>query len=223
MKKEIPLWKYYIVRLDFLTSLCASVPANPDLVDIWLKTRSPKVKPPQSRSITEIQEEVFGTLAIAEEEIPKSLLVFQRVAGCLVVRAATLRAHIKDCARQVSVYYVGKIQGEKSFSTRVINCVYHDETQYWINLLDSNDQPFTEATGRRDKPVHTWQGNSLKTIEYIENAHLRFTLKVFGGKVSEDDLRTVFNYGGTHGYAGERGDGEGRYIATITEIPDERE
>lgn len=218
MKEENGLWRKYSVRLDFLTSLCASIPANPDLVKVWLEARKPTVRPPQGRSIDEIQEEVLNTIVAEEEEPPRSLLVFQRVNQCLCVRAGTLRAHIKDCARQISIYYVGKIAKEKSFSSRVINTVYPDETQYWIPILDASEKPFTQPTGQRDKPVHTWQGNALKTIEFIEGAHLVFTLKVLGGQVSEKDLNTVLEYGGVHGYAGERGDGEGRYHHTLTLI-----
>jgi len=215
------LWKLYDVRLDFITSLCASVPANENLVRTWLDARKPEARPPQSRSIDDIQEEVLSTIAVAEDEqeiVNKSLLIFQRVDGCLAVRAATLRAHLKDCARQISVYFVGKIKGEKSFATKVINCVYPDERTYWVTLLDQNDKPFSEPSGKRDKPVHTWQGNSLKTFEFVNDAHLTFRLKVLGGGVKLKDLDTLFTYGGTHGYAGERGDGEGRYVATITEI-----
>ena len=212
------LWKHYNVRLDFLTSLCASVPANAELVQAWIDARKPAVRPPQGRSIDEIQEEVLSTLVAEEDEPPKSLLVFQRFGNQLVVRAGTLRAHIKDCARQISSYYVGKVKGEKSFSTRIINTVYPAETQYWIPILDQSGHPFTEASGRRDKPVHTWQGNALKTIEFVNDARIEFELKVLGGQVSEKDLNTVFSYGGVHGYAGERGDGEGRYHHTLTPI-----
>lgn len=213
--REKSLWECYRVRLDFITSLCGSVPGDPNLVRIWLESREPAARPPQGRSIDEIQEEVLATM-VAEEEPSRSLLTFQRIDGHLVVRAATLRAHIKDCARQISVYYVGKISGEKAFSTRVINCVYPDERQYWIPILNGGESYFTEPSARRDKPVHSWQGNSLKTIEYVNNAQLNFRLKVLGGKVSEKDLNTIFTYGGTHGYGGERGDGEGRYVHQLT-------
>lgn len=231
-KKQKPFWQRYQVRMDFLTSLCASIPANPELVQAWLDARKPAVRPPQGRSIDEIQEEVLSTLVAEEPETPKSLLIFQRVNGHLAVRAGTLRAHIKDCARQISVYYVGKIAGEKAFSSRVINTVYPDETQYWIPILDAEGKPFPNPPsdreewpvwyGRRDKPVHTWQGNALKTIEFIEGAHLEFTLKILGGQVSEKDLNTIFEYGGVHGYAGERGDGEGRYHHTLTKIEEKK-
>lgn len=235
MENDKQLFTKYDVSFDFWTSLCGSVPANPDLVGAWLQARKPSVRPPQGRSIDEIQEEIFSTIAVGEEELEttKSLLVFQRVdetfaqrpngnANILAVRASTLKSHIKDCARQISSYYVGKIKGERSFAVRVINCVYPDVSQYWIPLLDDEGNYIREASGRRDKPVHTWQGNSLKTFEFVDNAHLKFRLLVLGGKVSQNDLETIFGYGGVHGYAGERSDGEGRYSFTIHKFKEQK-
>lgn len=226
MPEEKQLFTKYDVTLDFLTSVCGSVPANPDLVEAWLSARKPSVRPPQGRSIDEIQEEVFSTLAVGEEEpevqASKSLLVFQRDAGSLVVRASTVKAHIKDCARQISSYYVGKIKGEKSFAVRVTNCVYPDPKNYWLPLTNSDGGYLLDVTGRRDKPVHTWQGNSLKTFEFVEGAHLKVRLLVLGGKVSRHDLETIFTYGGIHGYGGERSDGEGRYTFTLEKVEGEK-
>lgn len=216
-----PLWQLYAVRFNFLTSLCGSVPANPDLVRIWLESRTPTVRPPQGKTIAQIQEEVFSTIAteaIEEEEIPKSLLVFQRIEGKLVVRAGTIRAHMKDCARRVGQYYVGKIAKEKAFSTRFIDTVYPDERQYWLPILASDGTPVKDVDGIKDKAVHTWQGNALKSIEWIMTPRIDFKLKVLGGAVKEDDIRTVFSYGGVHGYGGERGDGEGRYEFELNPI-----
>lgn len=230
---EQQLFAKYDVTFDFLTSLCGSVPANPELVETWLNARKPSVRPPQGRSIDEIQEEIFSTIAVGEEEPEpsKSLLVFQRVdesfqhggrngANILAVRSSTLKSHIKDCSRQISSYYVGKVKGERSFAVRVANCVYPDPGQYWIPLIGDDGKYIREASGRRDKPVHTWQGNSLKTFEYVHNAHLKFRLLVLGGKVPQNDLETIFQYGGVHGYAGERSDGEGRYAFSIQKVED---
>lgn len=222
-KENKPLWKYYRVRWDFLTSLCSSTPANPDLIKAWLDARKPAAMPPGGKPISDIQEEVFKSIAGGEkereEQEEKSMLVFQRDKGVLVMRAATVRAHIKDCARIISTEHVGKIKGEARFSTRLINCTYLDEREYWLPILHQSDgTPFTEPTDSREKGVHTWRGNALKRFEFVMGARLEFTLKVLGGNVKREDLETVFTYGGVHGYAGERGDGEGKYIFEITDL-----
>jgi hypothetical protein len=223
-KESKPLWKKYRVRWDFLTSLCSSTPANPELIKAWLDARKPDAMPPSARSIPEIQEEVFASVGVdpnikREAEEQKSLLVFQRNDGALVMRAATVRAHMKDCARVISAEHVGKIKGERSFATRLINCSYLDEREYWLPVLrQDTGAPFREATGFRDKAIHTWQGNALKRFEFVMGARLEFGLKILNGNVKQEDLETVFQYGGVHGYAGERGDGEGKYTFSIHEV-----
>jgi hypothetical protein len=215
------LWQFYRVRLDFITQLCASVPGDPELVQKWIDSRKPRVRPPGGKTIDEINEEVFATLP--QEEEPVSVLVFQRDptnGRNLVIRASTLKSHMKDCASIISTHYVGKIEGERSFAVKVKNCVYHDETQYWIPVLRPDGSKIFEPDGQRDKPIHTRDArgrpiNALKTFEFIYPARIDFRLKVLGGAVKQRDLETLFSYGGTHGYAGERSDGEGRYTFSI--------
>ena len=217
MKNGKTLWQLYHVRIDFLTSLCASVPANPELITKWLDARKPRAQPPGRRSISEIQEEVVSSLAEqSEDEQRKFLLVFQRDNGQLVMRAATFRAHLKDCARVISSNYVGKIKGEKAFSTRFINCVYPDERLYWIPILNQNDgKAFVEPSGIREKAIHLWNGSALKAMEFVIGARMEIDLKVLGANIHQEDLETVLQYGGVHGYGGERGDGEGKYEFTL--------
>jgi hypothetical protein len=144
-------------------------------------------------------------------------LVFQRELGKLVVRTATIRAHMKDCARVISSLFVGKVEGERSYSVRVINGCYHDPEVYWTPITNHDGVPFKEPSGVYDKAVHGRgprgeSQNSIKQFEFVTNATIEFELRVLGNSVRESDLVTLFEYGGTHGYGGERSDGEGRYV-----------
>jgi hypothetical protein len=225
-KPELPpLWNYYRVRWTFLTRLCASVPADPEIVKRWLEAREPTVRAAGARSIEEINEEVLASIERGEGEADQSysMLVFQRDQGRIVMRAATVKAHVKDCARVLSTQYVGRIQGERAFSTRVTNGLYLDERRYWLPVARPDGKPITAADGAFDKAVHVRgpQGmmNALKRFEYIEPPSvLDFTIKLLGKSVSETDLDHLFTYGGVHGYAGERGDGEGRYEYHLEKI-----
>lgn len=229
------LWTEFNVRWDFVTKLCASVPGDPELLSRWLESRKPTVRPPSSKSISEINEEVVATLLAErqEEEDLGSLLVFQRVDGQCMQRLATIRAHIKDCARVISNQYVGKIQKERSWATRVINGVYlkplgpNVSGTPFLPILRQDGLPAREPDGRFDKAVQvtTMQGrrSAIKNIEYIVNARLEFVLRVLcsaGNKpsVSQNDLEMLFQYGGVHGYGGERSDGEGQYTYTIEPV-----
>lgn len=222
------IWIEYDVTWNFLSYLCGQTPADPEIIGPWLEARQPKVKPPEGKSMEEINAEVMDTIERAEEE-QFSKLVFQRVDGHLVMRAATVRAHLKDCARVLSAQYVARIQGERAFSTRVINGVYLDERKYWIPVLSQDTgRPITAIDGEKEKPVHA-KGprgqpiNCLKCFEYVNNARMKFRLKVLGrqgssGSVSERDLEILLQYGGTHGYGGERSEDGGRYIFEIERI-----
>jgi hypothetical protein len=225
-QSSLDLWTRYRFRAEFLTEQCGSTPADPEVIQAWLKAREPRVKPAGALSIQEINEEVIASIERGEGEADTqfALLVFQRHDGVLVSRAATWRAHLKDCARVLSAQFVGRVQGERAFSTRVINGVYHDEQQYWIPITRPDGTPITKADGTRDKMIHTrgMRGepiNALKRIEYIEPPSImEITFKVLGRSVSRIDLDHLFTYGGTHGYGGERSDGEGRYTYTLDEL-----
>lgn len=214
------IWKEYDVTFLFLTQLCGSVPADPEIVAAWIAARQPKARPAGGKSIVEVQEEVFSTLVEGEE--PHTGLIFQRVDGVCCLRAATVRAHLKDCSRVMSAQYVGKVKGERSFATKVINGVYLDENEYWLKIKRPEGDLVSNADGTRDKPVHA-RGprgemlNSLKTFEFIQPARIDFRLKVLGDSVKKEDLEYLLTYGGVHGYGGERGDGEGKYTFTLTE------
>jgi hypothetical protein len=234
--KELPpLWATYDVQWNFFTELCASVPGNPKMIDEWVKNRMPKTKPPTGKTINEIQEEVFETLAEPEAEPPISLLVFQRIKegegkeqdGGLVVRAATIRAHLKDCARVISAQYMGRLEGERAFSTKVINGLYIVEEecirylgQAWVPLYKQDNVRVKNADGNRDKAIHVRGSrgetiNALKNFEYVLEGRMNFALRTLGVSIKEEDLKTLMLYGGVHGYGGERGDGAGRYSFTL--------
>lgn len=235
------IWKEYAVGWHFPHWLCGGVPQDPDIVGKWLRARMPAAKPPEAREIADIQEEVLETLAAPAEEREIGINTFQRVPGAmvgypetgdvLVVRAATIRAHLKDCARAVGKYVAGRVEGEAAFSTRFINCVYPDgPEQYWVPILRSG-KPLMEEDGWEEKPFSamTPRGkiSAFKRVGYAEGVDLVFRLWVVKsgekvkGAVSPADIEKVMLYGGTHGFGAERGMGHGRYVVRfMDEDPD---
>lgn len=231
--KEQPatLWTRFRVVWDILERLYASVPGDPEMITKWLEARKPKVRPPDARPMAEIQAEVVRSVLgdgpppadgeLTTEQAPEeySLLVFQSHAGCLAIRADTIRAHLKDCARVISAQYLGRIEGERAFSTRVKNGLYQDPQAPWIPLVREDGTAITVPDGWEDRAVHAWsprgQVNALKRIAYVVQPRLAFTLLILGDSVSEGDLATVMQYGGVHGYGGERSRDGGKYVAQI--------
>ncbi|MBA7671239.1 hypothetical protein ES703_79393 [subsurface metagenome] len=79
-----------------------------------------------------------------------------------------------------------------------------------------------EPDGSENRVVHamTRKGprSSLKTIDFVENAKLNFTLKVLeDGIIDRDILKAIFEYGGTHGIGQERSQGWGQYTYNLRE------
>lgn len=224
------MWTKYAVTWHGLNSLCGSVPADPEIVKKWLETRlDERVKAPGARSIDEINEEVLASIARGEEFDEKScnVLVFQRYKNACAQRASTIKAHLKDCARVLSNQYIGRIQGERAFSTRVVNGVYPNPSVYWVPILRPDGSPVVTHDAERDQPIHVRSAsgtmNALKRFEMIEPWRMDFELWVLTAKgdkpsVNREDLETLMTYGGVHGYAGERGNGEGKYTFIITEV-----
>lgn len=215
------LWTRYVVVMLGLTPLCGSVPSDPEIVAAWLRARQPRVKPPGAKSMQEVNEEVLRSLETGEEYDPATsqILVFQRHEGTLRERFDTLRAHVKDCARVISGY-VGREKGERSFAVKTVNALYVAETPYWVPILRPDGEPVTKHDEEQERAVHPRYGvSALKRFERIFPWKIEFTLKVLtvGGKpvIPMSDLATIFEYGGTHGYAGERGADGGRYEFTL--------
>lgn len=228
------MFKKYEVELKFINRLCGSVPQNEEMVRGWLDARKPRVRPPGSKDISETSEEVIKSLpdqeALNAETEKRVTLGFQYLAddlheSGLAMRGGTIKAHLKDCSRILAQNYIGKIAGEKSLNVRVTNCVMVEE--YWIPLFTARGTRAKEADDMFDKAVHvmTRMGpiNALKRVMYLNQPTMRFNLLVMENTskklvISENDLNAIFQYGAVHGYAGERGDGEGRYTFQITEV-----
>lgn len=222
------MFKKYRVKMQFVERLCGSVPQNEEMIQPWLDSRKPTVRPPGAKSIVEVAEEVISTLpdqeAVNAETEKRITLGFQEYKGSLAMRGGTIKAHLKDCARILTQNYIGKIKGERSLAQRLLNCIMVEE--YYIPIL-KDGEPVKKADGEFDKAIHvmTRMGpiNALKRIQYIQEGSLTFHLLIMANTadrlvVSEDDLRSVFTYGAVKGYGGERGDGEGRYTFTIEEV-----
>ncbi len=229
-KEKVPLWNEYRIQWTFITRLCGQTPANPNILKIWIENRQPRVKPAGAKSISEINEEVYNSIrrgddaVSAEEQEELSKLVFAHDdAGNLAMRASTVRAHLKDCARVLSAQYIGRVEGERAFSTRVKNGLYPANAPYWIPILDSETgKPKRVPDGDYEQPIHVsgprGTRSAIKCFDYVVGARMNFTILVLGKSVSEDDLHTLFQYGGVHGYAGERSNGEGKYTYTIEKV-----
>lgn len=226
------IWKPYRVTLHFVSRLCGSTPANKEMLQGWLDSRKPSVRPPSGKSVTQLVEEVANRLVDQDvdnaEQEKKSTVTFQSVNNELVVPAFTVRAHIKDCCSQVQNQLTGRIKGERNFTTRVKNGLYVQGdfldaagTDVISITRDGRNVKTSQIDGYQERTVHasTPQGpiSAIKKFAYLKTPMLTFVVSLLGDSVKPQDLALILRYGATHGYGGERSMGEGRYQFTIEE------
>lgn len=219
------VWTPITVRWDFVSHVYAQVPGDPEVIAKWIEARKPRVRPPGGKSIDEIQEEVFASLAEGEPEPEYQMLVFQYVElegqRVIALRQETIRAHLKDCASVLSAQFIGKVEKERSFAVKFKNGVYLDPRTRWLPLRRPDGSVITKPDGEIDRMVHTWRGNALKRIQYLEAPlSVTFRLLLLGRSITAKDLGRVLDYGGVHGYGGERSLDGGKYLPNIEETDD---
>lgn len=94
-----PLWVWYTIEWQFLTRLCGSVPAAPELVMRWLEARKPVTRPQDARSISDIALR-FGLTARCAERC--CALEWRRVLQCSGQACAGV-----ECCSGLGVGWVG--------------------------------------------------------------------------------------------------------------------
>lgn len=215
------MFDLYELKMEFEEKLCGSVPLSGDLIGKWLEARAPNEKTGEGKSLDEIEKEVRDTTSYYKQEVfgedlPEDekavALGFQMVDGEFVLRAGTVKAHIKDCALQLSRSKTVKVV---AFRSKIANWLHVEP--YWLHILGPDGKtPITKPGGAFTQPVHTMTRsgpiNALKLIYYVENPVVKARVKMLRNpEIGLGELEAIFEYGGIHGYGGERGMGEGRY------------
>jgi hypothetical protein len=152
--------------------------------------------------IPELVEQIAGEVE-ATEEVERGYATFKQDDNGLYYEARCVRAHIKDCANQLQ-----GILGIKALKAKVANRVYVEPAKIYLGK--------SEPDGSEVRIIHamTMKGprSSLKTIDYVTDAKLNFTLRVLeDGVIDRDILEAIFEYGGTHGMGQERSQDWGKY------------
>jgi hypothetical protein len=231
-KEKRDLFIYYDVRWNFENRLMAGVPADPNIIDRWLKARQAsdsKFKNMQSPKVMEtLVEEVKGE--IPENAIPEgaiaSYLIFKRTPEQeLYLESYQPKAHLKDAARVLgSGIYKKEISFLKSkFADRVFIEPEHIMIRNQKTGFILKGQP-PIAGDWFEHPVHVFipgvgERSALKSNEFIENGSISFMMKVLDDKViTRNILEELMDYGSIHGFMAERGLGYGRYSYEINEV-----
>lgn len=235
-------WDVFLLRMQFEGRIMGAVPMERQIVKGWLETKAPTHAPEGARPLDELAAEVEQSTAWVDDveetestrEDPEGMKrvtsVFQKhpEKGYLAVRAGTIRAHLKDCARQL---FQAKQVNVPVFRSKVANFVY--VKPYWVPIVRTdgeNGHVLRKPDGWDERPIHviTMQGprSALKKSMFVEDVELWTVIGLLQNPfVKPEHLELILTYGGIHGYGAERSLGEGQYehelipIGTDTQIP----
>lgn len=152
-----------------------------------------------------------------EKEVKKSWATFKKDEKGLYWECRCVRGHLKDCADQTSLL-VKAAYGIKALHSKIANKVFPEPMKMYIVKKSGNGYtaPLQEPDGTEMRFVHAMtpkgKRSSIKMIDYVNEPVLRFRLKVLNdGVITEELLRILLEYGGTHGTGQERGQDWGKY------------
>lgn len=212
------IWKKYSVGLQVNGRFASALPKDPKDIHNMLINRAPGKVPagvliPDGTkmpvmSIDQLEEVVAQEVGADEESTP-GWATFPRDEIGLYYEDRSVRSHMKDCVSQILPYY----PDIRNLRSKFVNRIYVATRR--IRLL-RNLSIITEIDGTETRfiQVMTRQGprSSIKYIDYVNDPYLEFEMWVLGdGVITEDLLRTLFEYGGIHGMGQERSMQWGQY------------
>ena len=140
------------------------------------------------------------------EVTQRSTVGFFKLGTQLIVPTYSIRAHIKDCIKQVESLYIGRIDKEKSFVSRAKNGLYVrgevlDAKGVDANWITKDGKKIEESKidGYQDRAIHVFvpgrgQQNAIKRFAYIVKPTIVFDVAILGKAVKPEDLDVVFRY-----------------------------
>ena len=228
------MWIEYPLTLRFVTPLCGGVPRHDDVVRPWIEARAAteaKLRTmPDAKELDEVVAEHVETIDklddAIEEAIAKVWVGFSRDETGLFVRAANVRAHLKDCAQVLgrgmkSATPPNGCKAIKQFKAKLTDALYVKDDRLYI--LDGNGKLYAQPTGFRDATmsVMTAQGprQCMKRIDYCKPASLKCTLQLLeSSEVCREHLIACLDYGKVHGFGQDRSLQFGRYEYELGEV-----
>lgn len=225
---ENEMWKEFDVKLTFTGTVMGGVPKCPDIIRAWLNGRRMKDTKFEKQENAGIKHKSLEDIAkeVGEATTPEQLLANKEEASWvgflsdeqgIYAREHQIKGHLKDCANQIK-----KLKGNvvTALRDKVANKVYlcQEKNHFYTEVEKYIKEPHGsfEHGIRVDTPMG--KRSALKRNDFIENARLDFSIKVFNdGMITLDILKRIFEYGSVHGIFSERAHGYGKYSFTITE------
>jgi hypothetical protein len=152
-----------------------------------------------------------------EEETEFGWLTFKRDDEGLLYEGRCIRGHLKDCALAVKDFF----PDIKVFRSKVVNRMYIEESMIPV-YKDNVRVTEPDEAQQRFIQVMTRQGprSTIKYVDYVDSPTITFHIRLLNdGLIDIDHIKTMFEYGATHGMGAERSQGWGRYsVVDIKQI-----
>ena len=215
-KEAVQIWNRYQITLQMEGEFGASIPNTEIEIRGKLENRMPKNKPDGGQPIEDLVEEVSSQVD-TEEETEFGWLTFKRDDEGLLYEGRCIRGHLKDCALAVKDFF----PDIKVFRSKVVNRMYIEESMIPVYKDDVRVTEPDEAQ-QRFIQVMTRQGprSTIKYVDYVDSPTITFHIRLLNdGLIDIDHIKTMFEYGATHGMGAERSQGWGRYsVVDIKQI-----
>ncbi len=215
-KEAVQIWNRYQITLQMEGEFGASIPKTEKEIRGMLENRMPKNKPDGGQPIEDLVEEVSSQVD-TEEETEFGWLTFKRDDEGLLYEGRCIRGHLKDCALAVKDFF----PDIKVFRSKVVNRMYIEESMIPVYKDDVRVTEPDEAQ-QRFIQVMTRQGprSTIKYVDYVDSPTITFHIRLLNdGLIDIDHIKTMFEYGATHGMGAERSQGWGRYsVVDIKQI-----
>jgi len=225
------VYKYY-VKISYVTPVLALNPAS-DLAQQYITKKAEKeleklekqlkrVKKEEERILIEREIErlradleVKEEIKLSEEEQKQRLLVFARNPEGFL---GSYHYQIKGFMKEVAFHF---IQPQlRNFISRYLEVCPVEETgdykRDFFILYKRNGDYIKEPDDLLSRSLRSWTyGNYIVTIVWSEMLDIpleqEFVIKMYGGKLTDDDLRRILEKGEIWGLSGWRGAKYGRF------------
>ncbi len=214
-----PFWYEGELRVGILAG---GIPQDPNVVESWIKTKLRDI-----RSDAEIQDVIATTMAelgLSEDEAVReasSKMVgmngFKRDETGLYVEGRQLKAALKESVMVAA--NAGKLETGKW--GKPDNASYKKQIKGWfpehffivedrLHLFREDGTPVQVHDGVTQKFVHTHRGDSISYEQFVQNAHVPFTLKA-DFELKEQQWAMIWLTGQMQGFGASRSQEYGRY------------
>jgi len=207
------LYDRYSVRIR-LNDIAGGIPADPRMIDGWIKASNKDATDEQRKAIAEATKEELP--ALADEKEARSWCRFKRDETGPYIEGRCVKAALKEGANVIkSLVKVrgknGEEAGAKALKSKFAECVFVDEAKVYL-LKDG--KPIVGELETEERPVHamTAQGprTSLKRVDVAYGVNIAFTVMLAKtGAVSETALFSALTYLERGGLGSDRSQGRG--------------